>query len=166
MQPEFSKVFDLEHTSFIDTHQFEATPQECAALAKRFELAAIHFFKCNVTVRTDETYGRGFKVTGHIQADVVQRCITTLQDVPENINTTFETRILPRKLEASFTEEQLDSEDFEFFTLPEIDLGEICAQYLSLELNPYPRAGDVQGDVIQEKRHNPFDILKKLKEKS
>ena len=57
-------------------------------------------------------------------------------------------------------------DDFEYSTLDEIDLGELTAQYLSLSLNPYPRAPDSDASKILEKfqdKENPFAILEKLK---
>jgi hypothetical protein len=57
-------------------------------------------------------------------------------------------------------------DDFEYSTFDEIDLGEITAQYLSLSLNPYPRAPDSDASKVLEQfqdRKNPFAILEKLK---
>jgi hypothetical protein len=49
-----------------------------------------------------------------------------------------------------------------------IDLGELVAQYLSLAINPYPRAPDAEAQADQYRadpqRDGPFAVLSKLRE--
>ena len=55
---------------------------------------------------------------------------------------------------------------YEFYQNNEIDFGEITSQYLSLELNPYPRS-DIEIETIDgegtSEKPNPFDVLTTLK---
>ena len=67
-----------------------------------------------------------------------------------------------------------ESEEPEFVKGGVIDLGELVAQHIALELDPYPRRDGVHHDLTDEdlppeeventkKTHRPFEVLKDLK---
>lgn len=118
---------------------FQATPEECAALAERFGLASVSSFQVSLAVGPGHTHKGGFYVTGSLMASVVQRCVATSKDVPETVNDSFELHILDKKHNNEQTLIDLGDDDVEFSAFDEVDLGEVAAQYLSLALNPYPR---------------------------
>lgn len=172
-KPEFSRSISIDGISpdKIRTEMLEANNDECAALARRFEIRAVSGLKARLAIRR-VTGGTIVKVDGEIEADVVQSCVVSLQDVHDHIKAKFET---------FFTEgNQQFSEDVEFspdeddppevITNGQIDLGEVVAQYLSLELNPYPKAPGVSlpaqlKAVGMEVKNNPFAVLETLKDK-
>ncbi len=143
-----------------------ASEAEKIALAKRFDLISVDTLEAKYDVKPSETSQGGFWVTGHLHANVVQSCVVTLAPVKGEINTDISLYVIDEKYE---TENPLDSEqdvDFEYSIQGEIDLGEITAQYLSLSLNPYPRAPGEEEDITLEKfkdKQNPFSALAKLK---
>ena len=168
--PEFSHPLSVEGIS-PDKERIEkikANDKECAALAKRFELRKLSDFEATIKVR--RVAGGMVRLEGKISAEVVQTCVVSLQDVHAHVTGTFDTYL---------TEEQQDlPEDVDIFLDdPEsaaemiiggnIDLGEVASQYLSLNLDPYPRAPGVSlaaqlAAVGAGGGANPFAVLKGL----
>ena len=172
--PEFSRPLAIEALipDKVRSENITASEEECAALAERFDLQILSNLKAQINVmRVSE--GNIIRVQGHLEAEVVQTCVVSLQGVPDEIDAHFETY---------FTED--GKEDFGDETLFDIeiedeapdmvmkdgvlDLGELVAQYLSLELDPYPRAPGVSlpaqmTEAGGDKKNRPFEILQKLK---
>lgn len=169
--PEFSRVFHLEK-GLTKPVQFnaKADEEECVALAKRFELLDIKNFSVTFVVEASREAGE-YEVKGSGQADVVQACVVTLKDVPEHVDFSFHTKLVhgvEKPLDEgdySFLEEEID---VDYYQNSHVDLGEIAAQYLTLSLNPYPRAEDVDTSQYIEKdeevnQASVFNLLQKLK---
>jgi len=122
-----------------------ATPVECEALMGRLDLLGLENFSVEAKVRK---WRRGVRVEGTIKADVVQRCIVTLEPVPDQISESFDRGFLPEADLVGDTKPGQEVEiedDAELGDLPDLlgdtlDLGEIASESLSLALNPYPRA--------------------------
>src|SRR5262249_42333856 len=146
--------------------------EECAALAKRFDLQSLSGLKADLTIlRVSE--GNILKVEGDIQAEVVQTCVVSLQGVHAEIKAHVDTYFTEDGKEG-FEEEQLLDIDLDD-DAPDmvvnngmLDMGELVAQYLSLELDPYPRAPGVSlaaqmTEVGGDTKNRPFQVLKKLK---
>jgi len=172
--PEFSRPLNIEGI-YLDrprTEKIEATVEECAALATRFDLRSLIDLKASITVlRVSE--GRIIRVEGDLSADVVQACVVSLRDVPSRIQAHFETYFTEDGKgfdpEAEF---DIDVEDelHDVMRGTQVDLGELVAQYLSLELDPYPRAPGVslasQMAESGDGKIRPFAILaERLKDK-
>lgn len=152
--------------------EIEATAEECEALCKRMDLQNLSNFKATVTLKR-VTGGDVVRVAGRFEADVVQTCVVTLEPVPSHIKGEFET---------FFSEDGISPEDEQNMTfdldndeeLPEkimngkIDVGELVSQYLSLELDPFPRlpgAALKEGEMANGAKSNPFEILENIKNK-
>lgn len=121
--------------------EFAATPEECAALAKRFDWLAVESLKGKA--RLTRVAG-GVHAVGQLSARIIQACAATGEPVPENIEEPFDLRFV-EQLDTSDAEEiELDEGDLD--TLPieggAIDLGEEAAQTLALAADPYPRCAD------------------------
>ena len=58
----------------------EATPDERAGLARRFEILAVNNLRADGVIRP-EAGGRRVKLEGHLSAEVVQTCVVTLEPV-------------------------------------------------------------------------------------
>ena len=97
----------------------------------------------------------------------------SLQDVFGRVEGAFDTYFTeskPTGKEVVFAAED-DFEAAEMVQNGHIDLGEVVAQYLALELEPYPRAPGVSlpaqvtvgDDGDKDKKHNPFKVLEGLK---
>ncbi len=174
IQPEFSRLIAIE--GIIPDkgrrEHVEASKEECAALAKRFDLKSLSGLKANLTIlRVSE--GNIIRVEGDIEAEVVQTCVVSLQGVPAEIKAHFDTYFTEDGKEGFEHEELLAAEITE--DAPDmvinggmLDLGELTAQYLSLELDPYPRAPGVSlaaqlTEVGGPSKNRPFQVLKNLK---
>ncbi|MDE1151013.1 MAG: DUF177 domain-containing protein [Micavibrio sp.] len=166
-EPEFSRPISVEGITPDKerTETLEANAKECAALAERFDLRSLSDFKTVMKLR--RVGGGTLRVEGILSADVVQTCVVSLQEVHAHIDGKFETY---------FTEESLDLPEEidlmlddgesspEMITNGHVDLGEVAAQYLSLNLDPYPRAPGVSlaaqlAEIGGEVRNSPFEML-------
>lgn len=158
--------------------RFEATPEECAALAVDLGILEVGSLKAEMTVRH---WGKsGVAVTGSVTADVVQACVVTLEPVAQHfvepIEISFETREAAEAIAARLAAVAADEEDSSDEDVPDvydgqtIPVGAIAEEFFALGLDPYPRKPGVAftpeelgleiGDPIAP---NPFAVLGKLK---
>lgn len=127
------------------THEIAATPAECAALAKRFDLISVDTLSATVTlVRTQA--GRAVELTGRLRAAVVQACVVTLEPVPASVEDVFTVIYAPMGDIAPDDAIDSDPEGPAYEPLPPdaIDIGEAVAQQLALVIDPFPRLPDAQ----------------------
>lgn len=165
--PEMSRIVSLESlTNRVDPYVIKATAAECDALAKRFNIVSIDFFEAHITVKWRGEKSINYDVTGVINAKLTQNCIVTLQGIPEEIDDTFDFRVVHPKQMKELTEELDEFEDIEFSEDDDIDIGEIAAQYLALSMNPYPRLAETKALSVltpEPRKKNPFSVLASLK---
>lgn len=172
--PEFSRLLSIEGMVPDKTREeiVTATPAECEALAARLDLRELEDLKAELKIRR-VSGGSILRVSGRITAEAVQTCVVSLQEVPTSIDATFETFFTqdgpgaPEAKELSFSAEDEDSPEMVVNGM--IDLGEVVTQYLSLNLDPYPRAPGVSlaaqlAGVGAGGPKNPFAVLESLKD--
>jgi uncharacterized metal-binding protein YceD (DUF177 family) len=172
-KPELSRLLSIEGIIPDKTREeiITATADECAELAARLDLRELESLTAKLSIRR-VSGGSILRVAGHISADVVQGCVVSLQDVPATIEADFETFFTQapdsesHAKELSFTAEDEDSP--EMIVNGMIDLGEVVTQYLSLNLETYPRAPGVSlaaqlAEAGIKGRENPFAVLESLK---
>ena len=144
-QVEFSRIVKMSALSQEPQgYSAKANPAECEALTGRLDLLALTDFSVEAEVKK---WRKGVRVTGTIKANVVQRCIVSLDPVPDQISEVFDRGFLPERDLVGDTKPGQEVEiedDSELGDLPDIlgdtlDLGEIASEALSLALNPYPR---------------------------
>lgn len=167
MTPEFSHILHAHEIGVAArAATLSAAPQECAALAKRFDL--IELARLDATLSARAVAG-GVHVTGRFRAVGVQPCglsgAPVAFDLDEPVDLRFTAVVAVAADEVELTDTDLD-------TLPmdgdSIDLGEAVAQSLGLALDPYPRAEGAalpaavvpEDQVVPLKRPNPFGVLK------
>ncbi|OSQ48667.1 YceD family protein [Thalassospira alkalitolerans] len=179
--PEFSRIVKTdEQVAKKNKISIEANEKERVALAERFELVAINSLTAELTITTA---GNGeVTLRGPLHADIVQRCVTTLEPVPELVDDEVEVLFSPHISEEDLPSNPDDLDDLseeELMALldqPEplvdgkIDVGEVVSQYLAVAMNPYPRTDGAEmpdeagaKDEVEE-RPNPFAKLAGLKE--
>ena len=119
--------------------------------------------------------GDGFYAyDGHLEADVVQACVVTLEPVASHFERDFARRyrLLPArkgKVQFSVEEAVVDQADDETETIqsPFIDLAAPVLEEFSLGLDPYPRAPgavyDEPEETGREPEGHPFAVLEQLK---
>ena len=117
-----------------------ANEAERAALAKRFGLVAIERLTAEASLSRQK---EDVIATGSLSAAVVQSCVATGEDVPEEIDDEFNIVFRPQP-EGIAPDEEIELSEGEmdvvFYDASAIDLGEAVAETLSLSLDPYPRS--------------------------
>lgn len=119
-----------------------ASHDECRMLAERFALVAVT--SLSGKARLDRTEGGVICLRGLLEAEVVQSCVVSLEDVPATLREAFECRFVAA---GSALGDFGWEEDIEPLSGPQLDLGEVFAQQLGLALDPYPRAADADALV-------------------
>jgi uncharacterized metal-binding protein YceD (DUF177 family) len=176
LKPEFSRVVLLKNIPAAGLNfKEEATKEEACRLAERFKIPAVLSLKTQGKISGKNPV----KVEGVFQASVVQVSSVSLKEFSSFIEQPFCEFFSKDGVDFSKIEE-IDSQDLnalsedvpEKLEKDEIDIGELVAQLLALELNPYPcAAGEKLSDYFapseeKEPKNNPFAVLEKLKKKS
>ena len=187
--PEFSRIVraDAVHRGEV-VETIEATEAERKALAERFELEAIGSLRATLRLRSVRG-GKMVRVTGELEAEVVQTCVLTLDPVPARVAESFGALFAPESLIPK-PEDEIDIDPFlsdedspEPMSNGRIDIGELTAQHLSLALDPYPQAegaafpgfsedsgeeaeGEEEGPAAAAGVPNPFAALERLKRRN
>jgi uncharacterized metal-binding protein YceD (DUF177 family) len=173
--PEFSQIIALASIGDRKSVVLEATPDQCAALAKRFGILALDRLGATLELAWS---GPNLLVTGQLKAHAIQACGVSGKPVPEDIEDPIMLRLEPGLPDISPEDFDFESladdldDDFEVDSLPEnaVDVGEIVAQSLALALNPFPRAadselGEARTKLLSEEEaqalSNPFSVLKR-----
>lgn len=158
--------------------EISADADERAALARRFGVEAIDAL--SATLRLDLARGgEVVRVRGEIAADVVQSCVVTLDPVEAHIERGFERSfVLGGEARADVEVMPEDDDDPEPLDGDEIDVGELVAEQLGVNLDPYPRrpgvlfspedafGGAGAGDDDPARPESPFARLRDLKSNS
>src|SRR4051794_14265441 len=134
----------------------EASPAECAALADRMQVPAVHALTCSyhlVREGRDHVAARG-----HLRARITQTCVVSLEDFETEIEEVFQVTFVPAGEETDVIDPEADDDlPYEGNT---IDLGEAAAEQLGLAIDPYPRMpGAELPEREAEETPHPFASL-------
>jgi hypothetical protein len=185
--PEWSFMVDAEKIETKKKH-FSIKPDaaELKALARRMGVVEIKSLESELDF-VREGNKAIIHVTGRLKAAVRQECVVTGKPVNSDITEDFEGWFTDKSKTLSFVkarqEKQAAKAGVEFPILPEnedpepiidgqIDAGELTTQYLSLAIDPYPRAADAaydNGDDAPNRSSrpdNPFAALKDWRDKN
>ena len=141
-----------------------ATPEECAALAKRMAIPAVLSLACRFRLHAESN--GAVRAEGKLTARVVQDCVVTLDPFESPLEEAFRVRFVPAAEATPDEDDPLDpeSDDEIPFEGATIDLGEAAAEQLALALDPYPRKpGAEMPDEGADEPPNPFAALARLK---
>ncbi len=142
--------------------EFTATPDECAALARRFDWLAVEQL-CG-KARLTRVAG-GVHAAGTLSARIVQACAATGEPVHETIEKSFDLHFVENLGPSEAEEVELGAGDLDTLPIEDgaIDLGEEAAQTLALAADPYPRcAGSDEVRVTFGPANGAFAGLKGL----
>jgi uncharacterized metal-binding protein YceD (DUF177 family) len=117
---------------------------QCAILAHRFGLLVLEQLTANFKLTLGEKAG-WIVVSGKGLAEFQQTCVATLRPLNQSLNLEMELLLVPEGTSSSDVFGELD---FEYYSGNEIDLSEILAVELGLEINPYPRSVDADLSAI------------------
>ncbi|MGG5820891.1 YceD family protein [Falsiroseomonas sp. HW251] len=166
MKPEFSRLVRLSAEPREVT--LEATPAECAALARRFGILGVASVSAGLRIVPEP--GGSWRARGRLLARVEQACVVTLEPVSQAVDAPLDLRILEEGAEPA--DDDPDSPDEIESQGGQVELGEAVAEQLSLALDPYPRAEGAElppMDPAEEPetpaaQPNPFAALAKLRQ--
>lgn len=116
----------------------EASPEECARLAARFGLGAVHSLRAEIAL---EAKPRAIRATGRLHAEIMQPCAISAEDFPVTIDEPVDLRFVEATTRPASEEEEIELEaddcDEIAFAGDMFDLGEAVAQTLGLAIDPY-----------------------------
>ena len=158
---EFSRPLQVDRVPNLGSHErLAADEKECAALAKRFDLPRIH--SLGGLLKVVPWRGGGLKITGTLNARVDQVSVISLETFTSDLEFAIERYFLSPRAGQPTAEEDVD-----IIENGSVDLGEILAESMALELDPYPRReGEVFADIEEHPESakvSPFTGLSKLK---
>lgn len=167
---EFMRLYPLETIGAVPhTVTIIATPQECAALATRFDLQEIGALSAQAMLVQGPD---GYRARGALEASVIQSCVATAGPVPAILSEPFDIRFIAETDVPETEELELDADECDtmFHDGRALDLGEAVAQTVALALDPFPRAADADAVLAKagvvgddEFVTGPFAALKGLK---
>ena len=145
---------------------------ERAALATANGIEAVEALSASIRVR--DWNGEGVRVTGKLEAKVTQACSVTLEPVRSTIDEPIDAVFVPEGSNVDFLgsdgEILIDAEGEdapESFHPPMLEVGAVVAEFLTLSLDPYPRAeGAELPSAASDPAASPFAGLAKLKDRS
>lgn len=182
-QAEFCRKIDIDKIERQGlTFSVEASPEERNALAQRFKVVSIEFLRADGRLVEGANHSR-IKLHATLDAEVTQQCVVSLERVVQRINVDFS-----REYDREAVDEwghladggediilNLESDDFpELIEGGMIDVGEVVAEQLALELDPFPRTSEATtdeltrscgGTVPDGEEMNSFAALAAIREK-
>ena len=155
--------------------RISASREECDALARRFDLLALHTLNAIVTVVRNAMTGE-IRISAELTARARSSCVVTLEPFDYDVQDRFELRMTttPDTISKEVIVDPFDESDIEPLNADTLDIGEIVAQHLSLALPSHPRAPgvslpdnatDPKDAEIDTDAVTPFAALKELKSK-
>lgn len=157
---EFSRPLQVDRVPKAgSTEKLSAEPEELKALARRMKLPAIHALSAEI--RATPWRGGGMKLEGHLTADLDQVSVISLETFRETVSVPVSRYFLP----PGAVVENENEDDADPIENGWIDLGEVVAETLALDLDPYPRkpgeafAEPAEPGTEEPKRESPFAVL-------
>jgi len=163
--PEFSRPIDLRQI-VTKPVSLEATPDERAALARRFALVRIDRLEAVAELEID---GEAVNTKGRLRAAIVQSCAVSGEDLAVAIDEPLALRFVP---ETPVAAEEIELDERALDEIPfdgqVFDLGEAVAQSLALAIDPFavgPEAERARREAgrLDETTSGPFAALAALK---
>lgn len=162
-EAEFSRPVDVRQADGRQLH-LEADESERVALAQRFGLVRID--RLEATLLLARNNGE-ISAEGTLEADFVQSCAVSAEDLPVAIEETLSFRFVPQESKHAPDEEiEIDAEDCDEIEYcgTSFDLGEAVAQSLALAVDPFatgPEAEEARARLAAQDV-SPFAALKGL----
>lgn len=153
----------------------EADAGQLEALAAAHELQAVERFVAKLEVSTWKK--GGVRVSGRVQANVVQECVVTLEPVTGAIDEEVSATFLPEgsrlvvpawSAEGEILLDPEGDDSPELFSGDTVDVGQLAEEFFAMGIDPYPRKQGVALDTDgenDEKRGPLHDKLAALRGK-
>lgn len=141
-----------------------ANADECAAIAARLGIPAVHALRCNFSLRRSlmrrNLGGQDGVIVaeGRMRAELVRECVVSLDPFPVRVDEKFRILFVPAGTESE--DDDPDSDDEIPYDGAAIDLGEAAVEQLALTLDPYPhKPGATLPDAASDPDLGPFAAL-------
>jgi uncharacterized metal-binding protein YceD (DUF177 family) len=165
--PEFPRLLDVRQCEGKAV-RLEADAAEREALSRRFAIVRIDRLEADLVLHRKD---RAVEATGTLEAEIVQPCAVSAEDLPVSIREEIAVRFVPEARTYGPDEEiELSAEDVDEieYTGTHFDLGEAVAQTLALAIDPFltgPQADEARQrpELQGDEDANPFRALKGLK---
>ena len=164
--PEFSRIVDLARMG-EGQRDIAANAQERADLAIRFALVRIDRLQARIVL---ETQGTKIVASGRMQADFVQSCAVSGDDLAVHVDEPLSIRFVPAGQHVGEEELELSADECDEMEYAgnAIDLGEAVAESLALVIDPFatgPGAEEARktAGLLSEEAIGPFAALAALK---
>jgi uncharacterized metal-binding protein YceD (DUF177 family) len=150
---------------------------ERSALAERLDVAEIEKVGAEIELAwvRDQMGRRLIAITGEVHASLTQICVVTLNPLPAELDCVIDLRMTDRPdvAEPDWEADHDDDDPPEYLPEGAIDLAEVIAQQLSLDINPFPRSPDLPYQDVSaggdgdhaDAPEKPFAGLAALREK-
>ncbi len=143
--PEFSRIINVSRIppKGMEEH-IEAKPAEREALVARFGLVDLPKLVARIVLMPGDR--QAVQALGEIEAEIVQKCVVTLEPIANRLKLNVEVVFLPKEVEKLPDDISLDDVDdeFEYYSGGKIDIGELVAQHLGVNIDPYPRKAEAE----------------------
>ena len=157
---EFSRPLEVARVPRLGaTEKIIADANELVLLANRLKVPVIH--SLSAELRAKPWRGGGLKITGEVRLDVEQLSVISLEQFRDTKTIEVERYFLAKIPQDATEEEEIDP-----ILNGIVDLGELVAETLALELDLYPRKpGEEFGEkeIPPVEKLNPFAVLKLVK---
>ena len=194
MDEQFQEIAESEWSYFFNVEELSKKPEQLTIspnederkrLENRLGLVKIEKLEANLNI-TQSSGSMTVHIKGQIEADLIQSCVVTLENVHSSVSEEFEAWYADPDAAVSLAKVKHEKEskagqgevrmleeedDPEYIVDGKIDLGELVTQYLSLAINPYPHAEGVEPADYADKMSseddgitNPFAALKGWKD--
>jgi len=148
----------------------KASEAECAALARRFGIVRIDRLEATLELDRD---GTTVSASGRLEADIVQSCAVSGEDLPVAVREAIAFRFIPQAQgHAPDVDLEIDATDCDEieYAGSHFDIGEATAQSLALAIDPFvtgPQAEATRrkAGLIDEAASGPFAALAALRKK-
>ncbi len=146
--PEFTRPIGVESLGDGATRRttIQASGEECAALARRFGIAAVESLEAGVALTRR---GRQVRAVFDLACRVVQTCVVTLEPLPSSLEESFSLVFDPDVRRSGEFDELpgvFDDDPPEPLRDETIDAGETAAGLVGLILDPWPRKPGAEVD--------------------
>ena len=150
----------------------KASAGELAELTHALDIVACE--RLSLSYRIVAIAGGGYRLSGSLNAHVVQACVVTLEPVAEDLDESFAVEYWPPGAHDNSPSDEIEAltaAEIELLENGIIDAGRIVYEQLAAALNPYPRKPDAEfvppadAQANDDAKTNPFAVLAKLKPK-
>ena len=173
----------------VEVDELTLTPNEKdrEKIANLFDILEVKALKADLKFKRVQG-GLVIRIDGKFNADVLQRCVVTLDPVETHIEEDFKAWYADPEQAISFNKARQqremqkqhgeapivdESDDPEPIEDGKIDLGDVVTQFLSLSIDPYVHKEGVEYEIGDDQnrpetspaRKNPFEKLKEWKDK-